>query len=119
MRIKENGEWVRKFYFLDTELKKINFMVLSWTVVHPVDDKSPLFGLTEADLIDSEAEFVVMISATDDTYGQQVQKRYSYKPFQVVWNAKFNPMFRPSNNNNLTILELDRINEFERLGALN
>ncbi len=117
LRIKENGEWVRKFYFLETEYPKINFMVLSWTIVHPIDEKSPLFGITEEEFNDSEAELIVLMSGTDDTYGQQVNSRYSYKPYQVVWNAKFTPMFRPSEDKSYTILELDKINDFERLNS--
>lgn len=115
LKIKENGIWVRRFFFLETELKKINFMVLSWTVVHPIDEQSPLWGFTEKDLEESEAEFIILLSGIDETYGQQVYSRYSYKPFQIVWNAKFKTMFHPSEDGSYTVLELDSVNDIERL----
>ncbi|MBX7182318.1 MAG: hypothetical protein K1X82_09410 [Bacteroidia bacterium] len=115
LKIKENGNWVRRFFFLETELKKIDFMILSWTIVHPIDEKSPLWGLNEKDLEESEAEFIVLLSGIDETYGQQVYSRFSYKPYQFKWNAKFKPMFHPSEDGTQTVLELDKINEFEML----
>ena len=40
---------------------------LAWTVVHPIDEKSPLWGMTNEDLRKAQAEFLVLIKAFDDT----------------------------------------------------
>jgi inward rectifier potassium channel len=50
----EDGKMVNKFYSLDLELEKINALSLSWTLVHPITEESPLFKFTKDDLIQGE-----------------------------------------------------------------
>ena len=57
----ETRQRVRKFYQLPLERDKINFLSLSWTVVHPMDEHSPLLGCTEADMKNGDVEFMVLI----------------------------------------------------------
>jgi inward rectifier potassium channel len=40
----------RDFHNLELEINHISFLPLSWTIVHPIDEKSPLFGLSKKDL---------------------------------------------------------------------
>lgn len=82
----------REFHFLELERNQINFLPFTWTVVHPIDDKSPMYGLAEKDIIERDAEFVILIKSITDTYFQTVYSRMSYKPQEIIWNAKFNPM---------------------------
>ena len=49
MQIEENGKMMNKFYNLDLEITKINSLALSWTIVHPIDDKSPLYNFNYTD----------------------------------------------------------------------
>ncbi|MBC7696033.1 MAG: hypothetical protein H7141_11375 [Burkholderiales bacterium] len=94
----------REFHFLELERNQINFLPFTWTVVHPIDDKSPLFGLSEKDIIERDAEFVILIKSITDTYFQTVYSRMSYKPHEVIWNAKFTPMKQtPQRNGGITI----------------
>lgn len=39
VREEENGVWMNKFYALETQIQRINMLILSWTVVHPIDEK--------------------------------------------------------------------------------
>ncbi len=79
----------RRFYELKLERQKVNFFALSWTVVHPINDDSPLNGFTEKDLIESDAEFLILLKAFDDTFSQTVHSRASYKYDEVIWGARF------------------------------
>jgi inward rectifier potassium channel len=88
-----NGRRMRKFYGLELERTKVAFFSLAWTVVHPITPKSPLWGLTEADLNASQAEFMVVIHGLDDLLFQKVHARGSYKAEEVVWNAKFSNIY--------------------------
>lgn len=47
---KHNDKRVRKFYALPLERTKVTFFPLHWTIVHPIDEKSPLFGVTQKEL---------------------------------------------------------------------
>lgn len=94
----------RDFHFLELERSQINFLPFTWTVVHPIDDKSPLFGLNESDILERDAEFVILIKSITDTYFQTVYSRMSYKPKEIVWNAKFSPMKQtPQRNGGISI----------------
>ncbi len=85
----ENGKSVRKFDELDLERRKVAFFPLSWTVVHPIDEKSPLYGMTDADLRNSDAEIMILLSAADETFAQVVHTRTSYKADQIRVGSKF------------------------------
>lgn len=89
----ENDDIIsRKFRSLKLEIELISYLTLSWTIVHPIDENSPLYGLTEEDLEGIDAEFILSIKATDETYAQQVHTRSSYKADEVLWNTKFAPV---------------------------
>src|SRR5262249_3235644 len=83
------GQPIRRFYPLPLELSKVTFFSLSWTIVHPINEDSPLYGLTEADLRARDAEFLILLTGTDETFSQIVNARSSYKFDEVVWGAKF------------------------------
>lgn len=109
---KENN--MRRFINLTLEYNKVNALSLSWTIVHPINEESPLYGLSKAELIDMKAEIIVMFKAYDDTYSQVVHTRTSYIANEIVWGVKFNPMFTRSDNGNTTVLNLKKIGEYSK-----
>jgi inward rectifier potassium channel len=106
------GKVIRRFFPLELERKKINLLTLSWTIVHPIDEKSPINGLTAEDLDKGDAEFIVMLKAFDDTFSQTVHSRTSYQYEEVVWDAKFKPVIETDETGILT-LDMSKINDFE------
>lgn len=103
---------MRRFINLTLEYNKVNALSLSWTVVHPINEDSPLNGLSKLDLEEMKTEIIVMFKAFDDTYSQVVHTRHSYTAKELVWGAKFNPMFNRSNDGKATVLDLKKIGEF-------
>ena len=89
MVVKENGVDTRKFFPLELERNKITMLSMSWTVVHPIDEKSPMNGLTQSDLEKASAEFLIFFKAFDDTFADTVHARASYRYDEVVFGAKF------------------------------
>lgn len=83
------GNTARKFYPLTLEIAKISFFSLSWTVVHPLNENSPVKDFSNQDFLDANAEFMVLVKGTDETSQQVVHKRHSYCSDEIVWNAKF------------------------------
>ncbi len=83
------GSPVRRFDFLKLERERVTFLPLAWTVVHPVDEKSPLYGLTGEDFKRSDAEVLILLTATDETFSQVVHTRSSYKPHEIYCGHKF------------------------------
>lgn len=107
------GSAVRKFYDLDLERHRVVFFALSWTVVHPIDSNSPMWGLTHKDLADADAEFLVLLIGIDETVSQTVHSRSSYKADEVVWGAKFANMFLRTETEAIIGMNLSRIHDIE------
>ena len=107
----------RTFHTLKLERDKINFFPLSWTIVHPIDEHSPLWGLSEKEFREKDIEVIALIKAFDDTFSQTIYTRLSYKDFEVVWGAKFIPMTEFTNNG--TLLYLNKIDLFEKVESFN
>lgn len=105
-----DGELRRKFIDLPLERPQIYFFALTWTVVHPIDESSPLFGKTAEDLRRLSAEILILLQGFDDTFSQVVHSRYSYPHHDFIWGAKFTPSFKVDGKGGL-VVEVDRIDE--------
>ena len=112
----QGDDVVRKFYELRLERAQVMFFPLNWTVTHLIDKESPLHGISEENLADSDAEFMVLISGTDDTLAQQVFSASSYKPNEIVWHARFKNILEEQSNG-VPRIDLGRIHEIEVLPA--
>jgi inward rectifier potassium channel len=85
----------RKYDLLELERTKVMFFPLSWTVVHPIDEESPLWELTHQDLVQRDAEFMVLLSGVDETFSQIVHARSSYKPEEIKFGERFMNIYNP------------------------
>lgn len=111
-----NSMVIRRFHSLEVEISKIPFFTLSWTIVHPLNEKSPLRDFTEKDLETANAEFLVLVKGVDDTYIQQVHARHSYISGELAWDAKFSPIIGKDRRGRPEIL-LKKLGDFERLSV--
>ncbi len=106
----------RKFELLPLERPGILFFALTWTVVHPIDEASPLYGKTAEDLKQLQAELIILIKGFDETFSQVVHSRHSYRYDEFVWGAKFESAFRVDPSGDL-MLELNRLGDHRVLDA--
>jgi len=105
---------IRKYFQLPLERQSVYFFPLPWTIVHPIDKTSPLHGKTLEDLAKVHAEILIMIKGFDETFGQTVHVRYSYRVDEIIWGAKFVPAFTVDSQGDV-VLHLDDINKMERV----
>ncbi|MBL7730311.1 MAG: hypothetical protein JNM88_03970 [Chitinophagaceae bacterium] len=111
----ENGKVVDKFFNLPLEIAKINILAMSWTIVHHINEKSPLYGFTKEDFANTDLELMAFIKAFDDVYSNSVIGRTSYHASEIVYGAKFRLMYHPSEDKRSTILDLDKLNVFDHV----
>ncbi len=104
-----NGKRKRKFESLDLERAEVALLPLNWTVVHPIDDTSPLHGLTVEEIQATNGEFIVQLSAFEETYARQIFEHTSYYGSCLKWNHRFAPMYHATEEGQM-LLHLDRIN---------
>ncbi len=107
------GRLQRNYVPLDLERSQVLFLPLTWTIVHPIGESSPLHRKNADDLANQQAEVLVMMKAFDDTFSQTVQARYSYRYDEIVWGARFAPAFDVDERGDLRV-EVDRVGEIER-----
>ena len=112
---RSEGTDVRRFYELALERRRVTFFPLSWTIVHPIDGSSPLHGLTDNDLRESDAEFLILLTGIDETFSQTVHARSSYKAHEIVWNAKFTNIFNRSTGDGPLTIDVGRIHSIEKI----
>ena len=108
------GHRVRRYRVLPLERNKVTFFPLSWTIVHPIDGDSPLATRAHDDLVRDEAEILVLLSGVDDAFAQTVHVRSSYRPEEIVWEARFVSVFtqpRPG----MVRIDLARLDDVEPL----
>lgn len=111
----DSGAVARRFFSIELEISKIAFFPLSWTLVHAIDEKSPLSGLSEAELLEANAEVMILIKGTDEATVQNVHARRSYISNEIVWNARFAPIMERSKNLTHTIIHTRKVGDFEYL----
>jgi inward rectifier potassium channel len=104
----DSGLPVRRYHLLKLEREQVMFLALTWTVVHPIDEQSPFYGKTAADLDRLQAELLILIKAYDDSFSQTVLARHSYRHDEMQWGARFAPAFSVDAHGDL-VLELRKV----------
>ncbi len=105
----------RHFYPLTLERNQVTFFPLTWTIVHPIDPKSPLHALNDDELHRMNAEFLILLTGFDETFSQTVHTRYSYVAKEVVWNTKFADVFSTPQKDGLITVDIRKLDELEQL----
>lgn len=112
--VEENGNFVRRFDLLKLERERVSFFPLSWTIVHPVDEDSPLYGCTEEDLRENDTEILVLLSALDETFAQSVHTRTSYKVDEIKFGYKFSNMYNQTDSSEPITIDVRRLSKIEK-----
>jgi inward rectifier potassium channel len=103
-----DGTLKRRYLQLTLERPSVMFFPLTWTVVHPIADGSPLLGVTAKELEQRQAEVLIMMKGHDESFGQSVHARFSYRYDEIVWGARFGTAFEVEENGDLRI-EVDKV----------
>lgn len=104
------GEHKRRYVPLELERPTVYFLPLTWTIVHPINEASPLKGLTREQLAERSAELLVLITGFDDSFSQVVNARTSFRFDEIVWGVRFVPAFHADDRGEL-VLDLGKIND--------
>ena len=87
--ITREGSPIRRLQELRVTKSRSPLFALSWLVMHPIDETSPLWGLTPKDLAERQSEFLVVMSGNDESFAQRIFARHSYHFEEVVWDRAF------------------------------
>ena len=112
MLVEEKGIKLNKFYNLDLEMSSVNALTLSWTLVHPITDNSPLFNFSKADFDANKGEILVFIKTFDEMFSTTVAASTSYTFNEFIYGAKFDLMYSENDDTTKTILHLDKLKSY-------
>ena len=114
-RRKGDAAGAREFHQLELERTRVTFFPLSWTIVHPITSDSPLFGVSDAELREADAEFLILLSGIDETFSQTVHARSSYVAAEVVHGARFRDMFQHEARDGVLKVDVSRVHAMDRV----
>lgn len=114
--VEEQGRRLRRFFPLALERSKVVFFPLAWTIVHPIDEDSPLHELSSEECLSSDAELLILLKGIDETFSQSVHTRSSYKAREILWSVKFADIYLREGQN-IVGIDLGRLSELNQLTA--
>lgn len=90
VRTERTAEGMTFYRLVDLKLSRDRSPAVarSWMIMHPIDESSPLFGKTPADLKADEVELIVSLVGVDDTSLQPVHARKNYVDHEIVWGSR-------------------------------
>ncbi|MFZ6719767.1 ion channel [Undibacterium sp. Ji49W] len=86
----------RKIVDMKLERDQHPIFILGWTVIHVIDENSPLFGLDADALHHLNASLILSIEGVDDTTNQPQRARHYYPCSKIRWNHRYVDVFENS-----------------------
>ncbi|WP_193195702.1 ion channel [Nostoc sp. MG11] len=83
------GHLMRRFHDLKLLRSQTPSFMLSWSAMHPIDEYSPLYGMSAESLIQTKTTLVISLSGIDETVAQVVHARHNYSANEILWNYQF------------------------------
>lgn len=109
------GIVMRRFEELPLLRARSPLFALSWTIMHRIDEASPLYGLAMEDMIERQIELIVLLSGTDDTLADVIYARHAYRPDDIVWDHRFVDVLS-LNHQGKRVVDLTRFHDTEPAG---
>ncbi len=83
------GDYARSFYTLQLERESITYLPTTWTIVHEINEDSPLFDYTKEELKTHSGELLILISYFDESFNQEVHQMHSYELKEIKVDYRF------------------------------
>lgn len=90
----EEGQTMRRLHDLKLVREVHPMFFLSWTLLHRIDQDSPLWGHDAQSLARHRAELILTISGSDEITAQDLHSRHLYSHQDLRWNHVFEDMLQ-------------------------
>lgn len=110
----ENKEFKRNFYRLKLERDKIMYLPTIWTIVHQIEENSPLYKYTKEEIKKLDAQLYILVSYHEESFSQKVYQINSYDFEDLIVDVKYTAAFS-FDADGYTVLDHDRLNEIEQM----
>ena len=109
----EKGFFKRDFFTLKLERDKIMYLPTVWTLVHEIDEKSPLFKYSNEEIKNLDAFLYILMNYHEESFAQKVYQIYSYDFDKLKLDVKYVPSFS-FNKEGYTVLNHDKLSAVEK-----
>ena len=89
------GEHMRRLHDLKLLRDATPLLLLSWLVIHPIDEDSPLYGLDAEACAEEELRLIVSVTGMDGTFMQQVYAYHHYRVEDLRFGHRFADVVTP------------------------
>jgi inward rectifier potassium channel len=113
--ITTEGSSLMRIYDLNLLRSTSPMLMLTWLVMHPIDENSPLFGYTDSDLKESNLTIVATVTGLDETLSQTIHAKTSYQSNDIYWNRRFKDLFKTNSDTNTQFIDLSEVNSLDEI----
>ncbi len=99
----QEGHKMRRFYDLPLLRSQTPVFGLSWLVMHPINENSPLWGRSPEELAAAEMELWISFTGLDESFSQTIHSRYAYAASDIKWGKRFVDIFHQAESGQWTI----------------
>ena len=85
--VNEQGESFIRIHDLRLTRQRTPVFALTWTLIHPIDERSPLFGYNTSELAANRSSITVSVNGHDETLAALVYANYNYVAEDIVFDA--------------------------------
>ncbi len=107
-----DGTVMRRYYDLGLTRSRVPVMQLSWSLMHPIDEQSPLHGETSQSLYDKNVEVIVSMTGLDESLSSTIHTRFSYMSEDIHFERSFVGILSRREDNTLEV-HYDRIHDLK------
>jgi inward rectifier potassium channel len=101
--VSAEGVFYRRFLRLALTRDESPMFALSWTIMHVIDESSPLHGWTAADLAQSDENLIVMFEGHDETASQTLRARGNYPLAEALDGQEYDDVISVDADGQVTI----------------
>lgn len=91
------GYTLRKLYDLTLVRDQHPVFKLGWSLMHVIDESSPLFGETAETLKARDTTLLLTLEGVDESTSQTMQARHLWNCDQIFWHYRFVDIMRDEN----------------------
>lgn len=96
--ITDEGAFMRRIHELKLLRQRTPSLVLTWSIMHPIDRDSPIYGLTADDLVQRHANISVLVGGVDETVAYTITARHVYATEEILFDHRFEDIIHTSAN---------------------
>jgi inward rectifier potassium channel len=112
--VTEEGYRIRRIVDLPLLRSQHPMFALGWTLMHVIDDASPLHFETADSLANSKTVFILSLSGTDENTGQTLMARGEYSSADIRWNSTFHDILEETPDGTIHV-DYGRFHDIEPL----